>query len=137
MPEEKPSSRLSISQQVLRSVLAGIILAVVVPTSFLFFLHIIRPVHSRIAKCEYNLMVIHNAELTWASSEGKPTNAVPTWDDLTPFLESHTADLGWTNGRPTCPQGGTYILTPVGEYPRCSIGGPDHSIPSELPPTKH
>ena len=136
MYEEKPNSRTTIARQVFRGLLAGAFL-VVVPILVLAFLHIKHPVHARISDCEYNLMLIHNAEQNWGSSYGKPTNAIPTWEDIRPFLESHAANLKWTNGIPTCPQGGTYILTPVGEYPRCSIGGPDHSIPPELPPSKH
>jgi len=102
---------------------------VIVPVAFLVFWHLLHPVRARIGRCEQNLMMIHNAELTWASRTGKSTNAVPTWDDLKDELERDADREGWTNGRPICPQGGTYVLIPVGEYPKCSIGGPDHSIP--------
>jgi hypothetical protein len=118
--------------------LPGIVALIIgVPLALLLFWPLIHPVHARIGRCEQNLLMIHNAEQNWASTYGKPTNAVPTWNDLKPFLHWDAAREGWTNDMPKCPEGGTYILTPVGEYPKCSIGGPDHSIPPELPPSKH
>ena len=85
-------------------------------------------IKARIAPCEWNLMTIRAAELNWANRERKTVGAIPNWDDLREDLERH----GWTNGRPVCPQGGTYILSPIGEDPKCSIGGRDHYIPKKV-----
>ena len=110
-------------------VLVGIfVVPIIVPALFFVFRLLIHPVHGR-SQCERNLEMIHAAEETWASRTGHSTNAIPTWNDLKEELDRDAVREGWTNGRPTCPQGGTYILTPVGEYPKCSIGGPGHSIP--------
>ena len=49
--------------------------------------------------------------------KGKRATDVPTKQDLLPYLRK------W----PVCPQGGTYIIGPVGEKPTCSI--PGHELP--------
>jgi hypothetical protein len=83
---------------------------------------------AKLPACQQNLRQIEIAKELWADNEGKSTNDAPTWDDLRPyspaFMKNH-AD--WTNGRPTCPRGGTYTIGRVGEPPKCSIGGYYHS----------
>jgi hypothetical protein len=71
------------------------------------------------APCVNNLLQMQGAKQSWALDNGKSTNDTPVWDDIRPFL------------KPTlkCPQGGTYILGRVGEAPKCSIGGPSHTVP--------
>jgi hypothetical protein len=76
--------------------------------------------------CVNNLWQIEGAKQQWALAYHKATNDVPSWADIQPFLER-----GGQGGIPTCPRGGTYILARVDELPRCSIGGPDHSLPQE------
>jgi hypothetical protein len=66
-------------------------------------------------------MLIDAAKQTWASKENKTTNDVPTWDDLKPYLR--------IQGLPKCPDGGIYTIGRLDEMPRCSIGGPRHSLP--------
>jgi general secretion pathway protein G len=74
--------------------------------------------------CVNNLRQIEGAKQQWALENGKTTNDTPTWADIQPYL-----GRGLQGEIPKCPQGGTYILGRVGEPPRCSIGGPRHSLP--------
>ena len=117
----------------------GMVLCIIflVALAIAFLLPLFSTAHARMSRCEHNLMVISNEEWNWAGTYQKPTNAIPTWDDLRPFLKDHAAAEGWRNDMPTCPQGGKYILTPVREHPRCSIGGRDHSIPQAPRLHKH
>jgi hypothetical protein len=117
------------SKRILTLLAGALVLAVLGFVLFCVFSPTIHRVHARESPCVWNLELIHDAELTWMSRTGKSTNAVPTWNDLKEELERDAGREGWTNGRPVCPQGGTYILSPAGEYPKCSLGGPDHSIP--------
>jgi hypothetical protein len=81
-----------------------------------------------ISPSEMNLHIIQLAKLEWMSENHKTTNDTPTWDDLRSYLHSSAGLYGWPNDRPICPQGGTYTLGRVEDRPRCSIGGPDHSL---------
>jgi hypothetical protein len=81
------------------------------------------------APCVNRLMQIQAAKEEWALERNKTTNDVPTWDDLYPYLWSGFTNSWFTNGRPVCPEGGTYTLGRVGVPPTCSIGGPRHSYP--------
>ncbi len=67
--------------------------------------------------CVNNLRMIDSAKDGWAFEGHKPTNAVPTWADVLPYLR---------NKKPTCPSGGTYTLGTQFERSRCSI--PGHSL---------
>jgi hypothetical protein len=78
---------------------------------------------AKISDCVLNLEKIQACKELWANNEGKNTNAVPTWSDLSPYFP----DPKWSNSIPTCPNGGTYKIGRVGEPPSCSIGGPGHS----------
>ena len=71
--------------------------------------------------CVAQLKVIDGAKQQWAAENHKATNDVPTWDDLRPYFGSFGTRL-------TCPAGGSYTIGPVGEDPRCSIGGPSHTL---------
>ena len=81
--------------------------------------------------CNNNLQHIYSAETQWAFEHQKTSQDIPTWDDIRPYLHLPT------NSIPTCPDGGTYTLGPVGESPKCSLGdekkNPEtywrHSIP--------
>lgn len=74
--------------------------------------------------CINNLRQIDGAKQQWALEYGKASNAVPSWDAVRPYL-GH----GLEGAIPRCPQGGKYILGRADEPPRCSIGGPSHSLP--------
>jgi len=70
--------------------------------------------------CVNNLRQIEGAKEQWALEQQKKPDAVPTWDDLKPYLAHQTI----------CPEGGTYTLGRVGVAPTCSVGGPSHSVPA-------
>ena len=85
--------------------------------------------HTSAAPCFGRLVQIQTAKVEWALEHNKTTNDVPRWDDLYPYLAGAFTNSYWTNGRPVCPEGGTYTLGRVGVSPTCSIGGPYHSLP--------
>lgn len=69
---------------------------------------------SSYASCITLLRQIDGAQQWWAVEHNKTTNDIPTWDDL-------VGPDRYMREKPTCPQGGTYTLSRVGDYPRCSI----------------
>ncbi len=72
--------------------------------------------------CQINLKQIELAKTMWASN--RATNGAPEWEDLRLYL----LQLGYTNGQPLCPGGGTYSIGALNEAPRCSVGRP-HALP--------
>jgi len=74
---------------------------------------------SSAAPCVIHLMQLDGAKQQWALEYRKTTNDVPTLEELPPYLKAVVV----------CPQGGTYMLGRVGEPPRCSVGGPSHTMP--------
>lgn len=84
---------------------------------------------SKLPACQQNLRRIELSKTMWADQRSETSPDTPTWADLRPDFPdwlTNNARL-WTNGRPICPRGGTYTIGRVGERPRCSIGGYDHS----------
>jgi hypothetical protein len=69
--------------------------------------------------CINNLRQIDAAKQQWALEKNKTADAVPTEQDLAPYLKD--------NALPVCPSGGTYTLNAVGELPQCSV--PGHVLP--------
>jgi hypothetical protein len=69
--------------------------------------------------CINNLRQIDAAENQWALENNKTKDAVPTAQELSPFLKGGFESLH-------CPAGGTYTTGPVGEGPTCSI--PEHKL---------
>jgi len=69
--------------------------------------------------CINNLRQIDAAKQQWALEKSKTTDAVPTEQDLLPYLKDGVF--------PVCPSGGTYAINAVGEVPTCSI--PGHVLP--------
>jgi len=68
--------------------------------------------------CINNLRQLAAAKNEWALEKNKPTGAVPTKEDLLPYLKK------W----PVCPGGGTYTIGPAGKFPpTCSL--PGHVLP--------
>lgn len=84
-----------------------------------------------IGHCNKNMILLQEAKRNWAKDNDMPKTAVPTWDDLKEELKSYAHYRGWTNGRPVCPQGGNYTLSPVGKWPTCSVGGRGHNWGNE------
>lgn len=67
------------------------------------------------AACIANLKLIDAAKLQWAIENNKSDDAIPTAQDLLPYLKGGVF--------PVCPSGGVYTINPVGEAPTCSIPG--------------
>lgn len=67
--------------------------------------------------CINNLRMIDAAKQQWALETNKRATDIPTKEDLMPYL------VGRHGKFPVCPQGGTYIIGPVGKTPKCSIPG--------------
>jgi len=80
--------------------------------------------------CINNLRQIDAAKQEWALENGKKGDAVPTVQDLTPYLRNGVYTIPnrtpYTNGSgifPTCPAGGIYTIGAVSNAPTCSIPG--------------
>src|ERR1043166_8841010 len=76
-----------------------------------------RPISAPNNSCINNLRQIDGSTQQWALEHHKDTNAVPTWNEILPYM----------TGTPNCPKGGIYILGSSNRYPTCSI--PGHAIP--------
>ncbi len=72
-----------------------------------------------VTACINNLRQIDGAKQQWALENRKPANAVPTAQDVAPYLRGGIL--------PACPAGGQYTLNAVGATPTCSI--PGHVLP--------
>jgi hypothetical protein len=70
--------------------------------------------------CINNLRQIDAAKQQWALEKNKTDAAVPTAQDLLPYLPG--------GNFPVCPAGGAYTINAVGELPSCSITG--HDLPA-------
>jgi hypothetical protein len=70
--------------------------------------------------CINFLRQIDGAKQQWALENQKPPNAIPTANDLAPYLRNGTAGI-------VCPSGGTYSINAVNVLPTCTI--PGHAIP--------
>lgn len=66
--------------------------------------------------CKSNLRQIDGAVQGWAIENHKDTNAVPTWNDILPYIKKALK----------CPSGGTYTLGSPSRMPTCSIR--EHNI---------
>ncbi len=84
--------------------------------------------HVDTTRCQWNLDAITKAKIDWMISHHKKPTDTPKWDDLRPYLEAYMEIHGGRDAIPVCPQGGSYTIGPVNEYPKCSIGGKEHSI---------
>jgi hypothetical protein len=66
--------------------------------------------------CINNLRVIDAAKQQWALENAKKADAVPTEDEILPYV-------GHEGTMPVCGAGGTYSIHSVGESPTCSMPG--------------
>ena len=71
--------------------------------------------------CISNLREISVAKTAWALENDEPATAVPTEQDLLPYLPGGVF--------PVCPSGGIYSINAVGVPPTCSI--PGHVLPQQ------
>ena len=71
--------------------------------------------------CINNLRQIDAAKQQWALEKGMSANAMPSKEDLKPYLGR--------SAFPRCPQGGEYTIGAVNEPPTCSI--PGHRLKAE------
>ena len=76
---------------------------------------------SRARACQANLQKVFGAKEIWATENGKTNGDVVEWDQL--VVEGSTEM--YLRRVPTCPGGGTYTLTAVGEDDICSYRLPD------------
>jgi hypothetical protein len=77
-------------------------------------------------QCVENLREIQIAKWNWSQAKDKGPDDIPTWDDLKPYFSR--ADLGFKDGVPICPKSGIYTIGRMRDNPKCSIGGPRHSL---------
>jgi general secretion pathway protein G len=68
-----------------------------------------------VATCINNLRLIDGAKQTWALERNKTPDAVPTLQDILPYLPNQFF--------PQCPGGGNYSINAVSNRPTCSIAG--------------
>ena len=74
--------------------------------------------------CIYNLKEIDGAIRQWALENNiTNANAPVTLEAIQKYM-----GRGPKGELPKCPQGGTYSVSTVEAVPKCSIGGPNHSI---------
>jgi len=79
--------------------------------------------------CVVNLKRLDHVKMMWIDQNRKDVSYVPSWEDIDSSLQFHTAEFyGFSNGRPLCPLGGRYTLESGEKWPKCSIGGPGHSL---------
>jgi hypothetical protein len=69
--------------------------------------------------CINNLRQIDAAKQQWALENDKTADAIPSAQDLLPYLSNPVF--------PVCPSGGTYTINAVGVPPTCSV--PGHVLP--------
>ncbi len=70
-------------------------------------------------QCVNNLRQIDGAKQQWALEKGKSGDAVPTAEDLLPYLKD--------GAFPSCPDGGIYSINTVDELPTCTVQ--NHVLP--------
>ena len=73
---------------------------------------------SQMNACINNLRQIDGAKQTWALENHAASNAIPTWENVQPYL-----GRGPQGEIPKCPQGGHYTLGAVNVVPTCSVPG--------------
>ena len=89
-------------------------------------------VRASISPCVLNLLNVQRAKGWWMRGNERAISDTPTWNDLKEYIESSGGWYGLYNGIPHCPDGGTYTINRVGEPSTCSVGGPDHSLKSDM-----
>src|SRR5436190_11524668 len=70
--------------------------------------------------CLSNLRALDSALSVWKTENPSRQKQLPGLGVLAPYLPNGVV--------PVCPNGGKYTLDSVSAEPRCSIGGPNHTI---------
>ena len=78
---------------------------------------------ARINLCIANLSQLEDSKQQWALEAHQVATAVPTTDDVLPYLRDQTM--------PECPSGGTYNLLQVTKNPTCSLASVGHVLPGD------
>jgi hypothetical protein len=68
--------------------------------------------------CIWNLRQIDNAKENWALQTKAPASAIPTWENIRPYL-----GRGSAGEILKCPSGGVYTIGALSNAPTCSIKG--------------
>jgi len=97
--------------------LIGVMAVVLIAAALLPFL-LVKTMPAK-APCINNLRQLDGAKQQWALEYRKETNDVPTMNDVRSFLKNSLV----------CPEGGNYVPGRIDELPKCSIGGPYHTLP--------
>ncbi len=74
--------------------------------------------------CRQNCWLIDDAKRICAEKRGLTNGTAVTWEDIQPFLTNsvYWASLALSpSGLPKCPEGGTYMLNPIGTWSTCSV----------------
>ena len=95
--------------------ITGILAAIIIPN------FVRARVTSCPSACVANLKQIEGAKATWQLEAHKGPMDTPTDADLFGLT-------AYIREKPCCPAEGTYVVGAVGEKPRCSVGGPGHSL---------
>lgn len=66
--------------------------------------------------CTSNLNKIHGAKQRWGFETNADENAVPTFNDILPYLDTKDGQLSIE-----CPAGGTYSLNALKDAPTCTL----------------
>ena len=70
--------------------------------------------------CVNNLSILLAAKKQWTLENNKKQGEVCFFEDIQSYIDKDTS-------LSSCPSGGRYVINPVGENPRCSIGK-EHSL---------
>jgi hypothetical protein len=70
--------------------------------------------------CIANLRIIDAAKEQWAIDTHAPSNSIPNWNDIRPYLLGRD---GTNNVIPKCPSGGVYTIGALSNAPTCSVKG--------------
>ena len=79
---------------------------------------------SQMNACINNMRQIDAATQTWAMENNKSGSSAVTSASLRPYVNRGTGAI-W----PTCPSGGTYVLTDVQTKPTCTKSSLGHVLP--------
>ena len=75
--------------------------------------------------CINDLKNIDGAKTQWEMEHHAGSNAIPTWEDIRPYLgERFATDLQLIH----CHAGGTYTIGRIADPPTCSYGGAGHML---------